>query len=152
MKSLEDVRTRVMDFTLGNLAILAHYLGYGWSYGCRAQYVGEDFIRSLESWLAAKKGPCNGYQASHRLKIHYLKFSLGTKNIVYGKPIIQNLSPQKYDSGTVRNPDSHPATTTITREVSSTRSVTHSTTSSWYNSHELGIEIGYKPPDVTGMI
>ena len=149
-RSLSDVKTRVMDVTLDNLALLAHYLGYAWCAGCRAQYVGEDFRRRADSWEADKKGPCNGYKSDHRLKLHYKHFSFGIKNIKYGKAVIQSLVPQTYDSGPVRNPDPHPLTTTITREVSSTRSVTHTTTSSWSNSHELGVTIGYQPPE-TGM-
>ena len=152
LKSLSDVKTRVMDVTLDNLALLAHYLGYGWCAGCRAQYVGEDFKRRADSWEADKKGPCNGYKSNHRLKLHYKHFSFGIKNIKYGKAVIQSLVPQTYDSGPVRNPDPHPLTTTITREVSSTRSVTHTTTSSWSNSHELGVTIGYQPSSLTGMI
>ena len=150
LRSLSDVKTRVMDVTLDNLALLAHYLGYGWCAGCRAQYVGEDFRRRADSWEADKKGPCNGYKSDHRLKLHYKHFSFGIKNIKYGKAVIQSLVPQTNDSGPVRNPDPHPLTTTITREVSSTRSVTHTTTSSWSNSHELGVTIGYQPPE-TGM-
>ena len=94
-----------------------------------------------------RRDPVMATSPDHRLKLHYKHFSFGIKNIKYGKAVIQSLVPQTYDSAPVRNPDPHPLTTTITREVSSTRSVTHTTTSSWSNSHELGVTIGYQPPE-----
>ena len=139
-----------MDVTLPDLALLAHFLGYGWCAGCRAQWVGEDFRRNGDSWEADKKGPCNGYKADRRLKLHYGDFKFGIKNIRYGSPVIQSLTPEVYISGTVTNSDPHPTKTTIEREVRSVRTVTHTTTSSWKHSHELGIEISYTPPSVTG--
>ncbi|XP_032239144.2 uncharacterized protein LOC5513729 [Nematostella vectensis] len=68
MQSLDDVKTRIMDETMAELALLAHYLGYGWCASCRAQFVGEDFRRNGDSWEADRKGPCNGYMNHHRLK------------------------------------------------------------------------------------
>ncbi|XP_048586611.1 aerolysin-5-like [Nematostella vectensis] len=117
MQSLDDVKTRIMDETMAELALLAHYLGYGWCASCRAQFVGEDFRRNGDSWEADRKGPCKGYMNHHRLKMHYRDFKFGVKNIVY---------------------------------VESTRTVTHTTTSSWKKTHGVGIELSYTPPDATG--
>lgn len=150
LKSLSDVKTRVMDVTLDNLATLAHYLGYGWCAGCRGQYVGEDFRRNGDSWEADRKGPCKGYKADQRLKIHYKNFKFDVKKMQYGKAVIQQFIADSYDSGPVTNPDVHPSTVSVERTVTDTRTVTHSTTSSWSQSHELGITIGYQPPDSTG--
>ena len=141
-----------MDVTLPNLALLAHYLGYGWCAGCRAQKVGEDFRRSGDSWEADKRGPCDGYKANHRLKLHYGDFEFGIKRISYGRPVIQSLAPEVFLSGTVSNSDPHKTKTTIEREVRSVRTVTHTTTSSWTHSHELGLEISYTPPGATGGV
>lgn len=149
--SLSDVKTRVMDVTLPNLALLAHYLGYGWCAGCRAQWVGEDFRRNGDSWEAAKIGTCNGYKAGHRLKLHYGDFKFGIKSIRYGSAVVQSMTPQVYLSGTVTNNDPHDTKTTIEREVRSVRTVTHTTTSSWKHSHELGVEISYTPPATGGV-
>ena len=72
-----------------DLAYLAHYLGYGWCAGCRAEYVGEDFRRSGDEWHASKAGPCDGYKADHRLKLIYGDFKFSVKDIKYGSPAIQ---------------------------------------------------------------
>ena len=84
------MKTRVMDVTMKDLARLAHYLGYGWCAGCRAQWVGEDFRRSGDSWHADKKpGSCSGYKSDHRLKLHYGDFKFSVKNIEYGAAVTQ---------------------------------------------------------------
>jgi hypothetical protein len=89
LTTLSDVKTRVMDVTMSDLALLAHYLGYGWCAGCRGQWVGEDFRRSGDSWHADKKGPCDGYKSDQRLKINYGDFKFSVKDIKYGSPVIQ---------------------------------------------------------------
>ena len=90
LTSLSDVKTRVMDVTMDELALLAHYLGYGWCAGCRAQYVGEDFRRSGDSWHADQKpGSCSGYKSDHRLKLNYGDFKFSVKDIKYGDAVTQ---------------------------------------------------------------
>ena len=89
MTSLSDVKTRVMDETMKYFALLAHYLGYGWCSGCRAEWVGEDFRRSGDSWHPSKAGPCKGYKADQRLKLNYGDFKFTIKDIKYGSPVIQ---------------------------------------------------------------
>lgn len=75
--------------TMSNLALLAHYLGYGWCAGCRGQWVGEDFRRSGDSWQADTNEPCDGYKATQRLNLNYGDFSFSVKDIKYGKAVIQ---------------------------------------------------------------
>ena len=152
LTSLSDVKTRVMDVTVRNLGLLAHYLGYGWCAGCRAQFVGEDFRRNGDSWEADKKGPCNGYKADHRLKMHYGDFKFSIKDIKYGNPMIQTLKPETYDQGRVTNADPTPLKHKVEREIRSVRTVTHTKTTSWKAAHELGIEISYTPPGATGGV
>ncbi|EDO50030.1 predicted protein [Nematostella vectensis] len=152
MQSLDDVKTRIMDETMAELALLAHYLGYGKCASCRAQFVGEDFRRNGDSWEADRKGPCKGYMNHHRLKMHYRDFKFGVKNIVYDKPVIQTLKPQSYISGSERNNEDHEVTRTVSEQVESTRTVTHETTSSWKKTHGVGIELSYTPPDATGGV
>ena len=89
LTSLSDVKTRVMDVTMQDLALLSHYLGYGWCSGCRAQWVGEDFRRSGDSWHPDKKGPCNGYKSDQRLQLHYGDFKFSVKDIKYGYAVTQ---------------------------------------------------------------
>ena len=89
LTSLSDVKTRVMDVTLDDFAYLAHYLGYGWCGGCQGQWVGEDFVRSADSWHSNKIRNCGGYKSDHRLSLHYENFKFGVKDIKYGKAVIQ---------------------------------------------------------------
>ena len=152
MESLDDVKTRVMDVTMSNLASLAHYLGYGWCSSCRAQWVGEDFRRKEDSWEADKTGSCSGYKSGHRLKMHYKNFKFAIKDIRYGNPVIEDLEPKEFYSGVLRNDDPYPATVNLERTVLSTRTVTHTTSSSWTKSDEVGIEINYTPSDATGGV
>lgn len=88
MKGLDDVKTRIMDVTLSKLALLAHYLGYGWASGCRGRVVGEDFIRDGDRWKAVYRSGCSGYMSSQRLKIAYENFSFRVKKMDYKKPEI----------------------------------------------------------------
>ena len=83
LQSVSDLKTRVMDGTIEDLSLLANFLGYRWCGGCRPQFVGEDFKRNGDSWEADKKGPCDGYNANHRLKLHYgdFKFAIKTSNM-----------------------------------------------------------------------
>ena len=152
LTSLSDVKTRVMDLTMNDLAYLAHYLGYGWCGGCRAQYVGEDFRRKGDEWHANTAGPCDGYKANHRLKLKYRDFKLSVKDIKYGSPVNQTLQPTVFSSGKIDN--DHATTLEYKHEekISSVRTVTHTTTSSWIYAHELGIKISYTPPGATGGI
>ncbi|XP_028394008.1 uncharacterized protein LOC114518245 [Dendronephthya gigantea] len=152
LTSLSDVKTRVMDVTMKHFALLAHYLGYGWCSGCRAEWVGEDFRRSGDSWHASKAGSCEGYKSDQRLKLNYGDFKFSIKDIKYGDPVIQSLQPTVYDSGRVVNDDVSSLVHKIEREIRSVRTVSHTTTSSWKYSHELGIEISYSPPGATGGV
>ena len=150
LESLADVKTRVMDETMESLALLSYYLGYGWCASCRAQYNGEDFRRNGDSWEADKRGPCDGYKSDHRLKMKYGDFKFGIKDIQYGDPVRQELQPQEFYSGVLENDDPHEADIELERTVTTARTVTHTTSNSWKQSHELGIEITYNPPDATG--
>ncbi|EDO47855.1 predicted protein [Nematostella vectensis] len=150
LTSLSEVKTRVLDTTMHPLAQLANYLGYGWCSSCRAQYVGEDFRRNGDSWEADTKGPCNGERSHQRLKIHFGDFTFKIKNITYGTPVVQTMRPSVHYSGTIRNDDSSPLTHKVEREVRDTRTVTHTTTSSWKRARELGIELSYTPPTSFG--
>ena len=89
MTSLSDVKTKVMDVTMYDLAHLAHYLGYAWCAGCHSPWVGEDFRRSGDSWLASTQSPCSGYKANKRLKMNYGDFKFSVKQIKYGNPVTQ---------------------------------------------------------------
>ncbi|XP_059140356.1 aerolysin-like [Physella acuta] len=150
LDELYKVKTRVMDNTMADVAMLAHYLGYGWCSGCRAPYVGEDFRRSGDTWYADQSGRCEGYMSNHRLSMVYGDWSFGMKDIKFGAPTIQELEPETIDSGTIYNNDPKEATKTITRSETSVRSVTHTKTSGWKHSHELNVQVSYTPASGTG--
>ncbi|EDO29913.1 predicted protein [Nematostella vectensis] len=46
--------------------------------------------------------------------------------------------------------EDHEVTGTVSEQVESTRTVTHTTTSSWKKTHGVGIELSYTPPGATG--
>lgn len=144
------MKTRVMDETMNELANLAYYLGYAWCAGCMAQYVGEGFIRDGDSWKADTRGKCEGPKADQRLSMNYGDFSFSIKDIKYGKPIIQDLQPQRFDQGVLTNDGPSSDTLKIEHSAITSRTVTHSTTSMWRASHEGGIEINYTPSGATG--
>ncbi|XP_059166184.1 aerolysin-like [Physella acuta] len=152
LDELYKVKTRIMDTTMSDMASLANYMGYGWCAGCRAAHIGEDFRRHGDTWNADKSGRCKGYMNDRRLSIAYGDWSFGIKDIKYGEPVIQDLTPETIDSGTLYNDEPTDATKGVTRSETSVRSVTHTTTSSWKNSHELDVKVTYTPSSATGGV
>ena len=139
---------------MDDLATLAHMLGYGWSFGCRAQYVGEDFKRNRHSWEANKRGKCREPKPDQRLKIHYSDFSLAMKRggITWGEPVTDELVPQVFYEGDIKNNGSGMLKKAFEYSETTTRKVTHTVTSNWQKSHEAGFEISYSPAgDVGGV-
>ena len=65
--------------------------------------------------------------------------------------LFQTMQPTVFDSGEVINDDISDLVHKLEREIRSVRTVSHTTTSSWKHSHELGIEISYTPPGATGI-
>nr|AXH38019.1 physalysin [Physella acuta] len=150
LDELYKVKTRIMDTTMSDMSYLAHYLGYGWCSGCRGAYVGEDFRRHGDTWHADKSGRCEGFMNDRRLSIAYSDWSFAIKDIKFGTPVLQELTPETIDSGPVYNNDPHDSVKTVKRSETSVRSVTHTKTSSWKESHEGGFQINYTPPSATG--
>ncbi|GFR69242.1 biomphalysin [Elysia marginata] len=152
LDELFKVKVHVMDISLRNMALLAHYMGYGWCAGCRSPWVGDDFVKSGDTWLADKSRRCSGYKSNHRLSLAFGDWSFGTKEILYGQAVVDELQPESVDDGVIVNNDPTPATKTVTRTEVSIRSVKHTTTSSWKSSAELGIEVSYTPSGATGGV
>ncbi|XP_059157773.1 uncharacterized protein LOC131942082 [Physella acuta] len=147
-----DVKSRIMDTTMEEMATLAHYLGFAWCSGCRSPYVGEDFKRNGYRWEADTRGRCEGYKSETRLSMTYGDWSFAVKDIRYGTPITQDLAPETIDSGMIYNNDPMEVTKYISRLETSIRSVTHTTTSSWKNGQELNLKISYTPPSAIGGV
>ena len=141
-----------MEITLRNMALLAHYMGYGWCAGCRSQWVGDDFVRSENAWKADQSMRCDGYKNNQRLGLAFDDWSFKTKNIYYGQAVMEDLQPESVDQGVIVNNDANPVIKTVSRQEISVRTVTHKKTSSWQHSHELGVEVSYTPLDATGGV
>ncbi|XP_005096128.1 aerolysin-like [Aplysia californica] len=143
INSLSQAKIRVMDNTMSDIATLAHYLGYGWCASCRAPYVGEDFRRQGDTWQADTTEPCSGALSHHRLSMNYGHWKFSIKNMTFGTPVLQSLQPETVDTGVVNNELPYDVTRVITRSADVIRSVTHTATSEWRRSHELGLTFGY---------
>ncbi|XP_005097555.1 uncharacterized protein LOC101859480 [Aplysia californica] len=150
VNSLSAAKVMVMDNTMSDLAKLADMLGYGWCAGCRAAFVGEDFRRDGDKWVADKREPCDGYKADHRLSMEYGDWKFAIKEMVFGDPIIQDLQPEAIDTGILTNDSPNTVTHELERGTEVTRTVTHTASSEWKHSEELGLTVGYAPPDATG--
>ena len=146
LTSVLEVKTRVMDLTLDNLALLANYLGYGWAAGCRGRRAGQDFLREGDSWKAHYQNGCEGYMSTNRLKIVYENFSLKVKNIDYLEPEIQSMTPIIQDVGEINNQDSSGVDTTIAREIKSVRTVTHSSSTRFKSGYGVSVTLSYQSP------
>ncbi|KAH9488922.1 hypothetical protein Btru_058743 [Bulinus truncatus] len=147
----ESFKTHIMDSTLWNMANLAHMLGYGWCLGNRGVNVGEDFERNGNTWQASTKlfysdNNCYGEKCDQRLSLTFGDWSLAVKEVKYGQSVIDDLQPESIESGTIQNNDASPVTETF--EISRTiqQTITHTSTSSWSNSHEAGLSINFNLP------
>ncbi|XP_059159702.1 uncharacterized protein LOC131943541 [Physella acuta] len=144
--SFDALKTRVMETTQMELAYLAHYLGFAWSYGCNAHFVGEDFVRNYDSWEAQRSSRCTGYRNDLRLNITYGNWSFEIKDIRYGAPLIQEMQqPELMDSGVLYNDEPTPATKTIIRSVNNSKVFTHSAYSDWRNFPNYTIQQSSSP-------
>ena len=152
LKGLEEVKTRIMDVTLFNLALLANYLGYGWAGGCRGRIAGEDFLRDGDSWRSHYQKDCGGYKSTHRLKIVYENFSFRVKNMEYSKPEIESLKPIVQDVGEIKNEDSLSTSTTIQRQIKTVRTVTHSSSTRFKTTVGASLTLSYKSPGLIGDV
>ncbi|XP_005112200.1 uncharacterized protein LOC101845516 [Aplysia californica] len=148
--SLASAKRKVMDNTMSDMAYLAHYLGYGWCSGCRAEFVGEDFRKNGDTWVADKTKPCSGEKWDSRLSMSYGDWKFSMEDVVYDQPVLEDLQPESIDSGSVVNNADFPVSHQFSRTQDVIRSVSHTTTDSWKNSHELGVSIGYSSSILTG--
>lgn len=152
LKSLDEVKTRIMDVTLSNLGLLANYLGYGWAGGCRGRIAGEDFLRDGDSWKSHYQRGCEGHMSTNRLKIVYENFSFKVKQMDYLEPEIESMTPIVQDVGEIKNRDSLATETRIQREIKSVRTVTHSSTTRFKSSVQASLTFSYKSPGLVGEV
>ena len=50
LKTMDELKQRVMDATMFSIGRLANLMGFGWSGGCWAKYAGDDFLRKEDTW------------------------------------------------------------------------------------------------------
>ncbi|XP_055889503.1 uncharacterized protein LOC129926914 [Biomphalaria glabrata] len=154
MDEKSKIQTHIMDTTLWNMATLAHYMGYGWCYGCHGMAVGEDFNRNGDTWEADTHSfwgsGCNGDKNGERLNLVFGDWGFAVKEIIYGKSVVDELQAESVDIGELYNNATSTSTESIDRTKTVQDSVTHSTTSTFSNSHELGIELNFQIASVSG--
>ncbi|XP_059177061.1 uncharacterized protein LOC131956561 [Physella acuta] len=143
LDGIDSVQTLIMDRTLYPLSYLAFYLGYGWCAGCRGKYVGDDFKRNGHTWEAVLSEFCEGYKHEERLKIDYLNWTYEKTNEKFGEMKREIMDVVTVEEKTIRNYNTNPHTSFLQRTRTEFQSVTHTTTNSWRNAHELGIEISF---------
>ena len=152
LKSLEDVKTRVMDVTLNNLAFLANLLGFGWCGGCRALQTGEDFRREGDTWKSNYQEPCTGHMKTDRLKIVYENFSFEVEDPVYSTAERKALEPMVADVGQMKNLDPLSSNFTVTREIKAVRTVYHTTENTFKSGFDASVTVKYTSPSVAGSV
>ena len=156
---MRDLKQRVMDTTMDYLGQLAGNLGYAWSGGCWAQYTGEDFQRSGETWESSNRDPClgEGPKKDVRLKIHYGNFSFGMKDVIFGKSEMQSFSLeeekllQSYTKKAINDRDS-PYSPKVELEFRSARTLKNVRTTTWDSKFRIEVGLEYEPPSTTGGV
>ena len=152
LKTLEDVKTRIVDVTLNNLGLLANALGYGWCGGCRTKWSGEDFRREGDTWKSNYQEPCSGYMKEDRLQIVYENFAFKVKKMDYLRPVAKELKPIVQDVGQIKNRDALPTTTKIVREIKTVRTVTHTSETRFGSKFGASVTLSYKSPPLGDIL
>ena len=116
VKSFQDVKMKIMDDTLTDLAYLAHRLGFRNTNGCGARYVGEDVHMGRSSggdtWSADVRY-CDTKEP--RLSIKYNNWRMTMKKIKFDKPTDREMEPEVADTGAVENLSPADVYTSISR-------------------------------------
>lgn len=165
LKTMDQIKQRVMDATMFNIGQLAHMMGFAWSGGCWAKYAGDDFRQKGDTWESAYRSKwCtgNGPKKDVRLKITYSNFAYTMKDVKFGKSITQSI-PLGQEQKLMKSPDSsyqkvvsnRKSTDTVSEveiHIRSARTLKNVKTTSWDSN--IGIEVGfdYEPPGITGGV
>lgn len=153
--SISDVKNKLLDKILQPTSYLAHFLGYGWCGGTRAQYIGEDFYRTTNGWQARydKNDPhSGGYKSDHRLGIEMHNWDFEIVSIELGSAVINELQPLNVYTGTFDNTQSNQADS-FSRTISYRRnnSVTDTRDSSFNWGTSISLEKDINIPFVGGV-
>ncbi|KAH9490898.1 hypothetical protein Btru_039726 [Bulinus truncatus] len=144
----EMFKTRVMDTTFYPLVFLAKKLGYAWTLGCRGHSTSDDFEKNGEKWQASTKAfkskKCDGDKWYERLNIVYSDWNLDVQQIKYGEKVEDYLILENIDGGEIYNNASTDVTESFELSQTIQESVTHSSTTSWTSSIQMGIKLKFK--------
>ncbi|KAK0064696.1 Biomphalysin 23 [Biomphalaria pfeifferi] len=146
-RSSEEIKQKIMENSLTNLATLANMLGYAYPLGARGINVGEDFHIEGNSWVANKQDfngkECRIQGCDERLTIEYNDWSLAVKDIIYGDKVIDNLSPEAIHSGVEYNHMNTSSTKTFEFSKTISETIVHSITSSFTTSAEMSVSLDF---------
>ena len=161
LKTLDELKQRVMDSTMYFIGQLATRMGFAWSGGCWSKYAGEDFQRDGDKWVSRYRSPClgGGESKENRLKISYGDFSYTMKDVVFGESEIKEFGNDPGDeefltsySRVGKNDRDTPYTPEIELEVRSARVVKNVKTTTWDSKFGIEVGVAYEPPSTTGGV
>ncbi|KAH9488467.1 hypothetical protein Btru_062733 [Bulinus truncatus] len=151
INSTDDVKFSIMDKTLRPMASLAYMLGFGWPGGCRAPFVGEDFHKVNDTWVALKNGRCRGMKINHRLNIVYRDWSFDSKDVIFGDEAIEEFEPQVVYHGLLFYNGSEPANKTIRWRVHLKETMAHIIADKWSAEDRIKVEIKFNHFNASGF-
>jgi len=165
LKTMDELKQRVMDATMFNIGQLANMMGFAWSGGCWSKYAGDDMRRRGDTWESTYRSNwCigDGPKKDVRLKITYQNFAFTMKDVQFGKSIKQTIpleqeqelmnSPDRSYRKVVSNGKSSSAPSGVEQQIRTARTLKNVKRSSW--DANIGIEVGmeYEPPSTTGGV
>ncbi|CAL1533921.1 unnamed protein product, partial [Lymnaea stagnalis] len=82
LDDLAKAKTRVMDTTMADIARLGYYLGYG----CKVQFIGEDFSRHGDTWsqIVDENAPCDNRGSNWAPSVKYGRYGYAILHAKFG--------------------------------------------------------------------
>lgn len=167
LKTLDELKQRVMDTTMDYIGSLANYMGYAWSGGCWADRAGEDFRKKGDTWEATyREDRCElkgGPKKDVRLKITYENFAFTLKDVKFGESIKPPItldqekelmnSPDRSYSKVVTNRKSNPGySSEVHVDIRVASTLKNVQRSSWDQHFAMEAGMEYEPPTATGGV
>ncbi|KAK6976702.1 Biomphalysin 21 [Biomphalaria glabrata] len=148
LDNVDKVKTKIMESTLPKLVRLAAALGYGHAAGNKGIYIGDDFKREGDSWVADSRlfwgeEECTDLKCKEILAVEYLEWSLTVKEIKYGEKYIDYLEPEVVHSVVFHNENNTSSIKTFQYSNVVSETVTHSPTSRWRNNEKLSVSLEF---------
>ncbi|KAH9515517.1 hypothetical protein Btru_011308 [Bulinus truncatus] len=132
IQNFEEVKTLIMDRTLGHMATLADHLGFNYCKGRRGLACGEDFVRVGDNtWEASTRTfneneKCSDLRCQERLTIVYGNWSIAVEYTAFENKFLENRETV-INSGKITNKANRPLIVTFnaTPSVPGTCRATH---------------------------